>query len=100
MARRLWSAVLAVAVLVLVGTPAVAQSQLGSGSLSGVVTDSSGGVVPDADVTVTNEGTGEVRKTTTGPAGQFTVPVLPTGDHSVRVGKAGFVTSEMKRVTV
>src|SRR5713101_3833834 len=98
MVRRRWSAVLIVAMLVYGAPSALAQSQLGSGSLSGVVTDSTGGVVPEADVTVTNNGTGEVRKTTTGPSGQFTVPVLPTGEHTVRIGKAGFVTSEQKGV--
>src|SRR5262245_13604277 len=56
-------------VLVVACGNAVAQSQLGSGSLAGVVTDSSAGVVPAAAVTVTNTGTGEVRKTVTGPSG-------------------------------
>jgi hypothetical protein len=65
-----------------------------------VVSDNSGGVVPDAAVTVTNDGTGEVRRTTTGASGQFSVPVLPTGEHTVRVGKTGFVTAELKNVTV
>jgi hypothetical protein len=61
MIRRFCSAVLTVAVFLLAESSPLAQSQLGSGSLSGVVTDSTGGVVPDADVTVTNTGTGEVR---------------------------------------
>jgi hypothetical protein len=82
------------------GRNAVAQSQLGSGSISGVVVDNSGGVVPDAAVTVTNNGTGEVRKTTTAGSGEFTVPVLQTGEHTVRVGKTGFVTAELNNVTV
>src|SRR5215831_9868280 len=77
-----------------------AQSQLGSGSLSGLVIDATSAVVSDAAVTVTNAATGEVRKTTTGPSGQFTVPVLPIGGHTVRVGKTGFVTAEMKDVAI
>src|SRR5215831_15596388 len=77
-----------------------AQSQLGSGSLSGLVIDATSAVVSDAAVTVTNAATGEVRKTTTGPSGQFTVPVLPSGSHSVRVAKVGFLTSELKDVTI
>jgi hypothetical protein len=100
MIRRFSSAVLTVTVVLLAESSSFAQSQLGSGSLSGVVTDSTGGVVPDADVTVTNNGTGEVRKASTGPSGQFTVPVLPPGEHTVRVGKRGFDTSELKSVTV
>src|SRR5262249_55869797 len=77
-----------------------AQSQLGSGSLSGLVTDPSGGVVSEATVTVTSTATSEVRRTTTGASGQFAVPVLATGDHTVRVGKTGFVTAELKNVTI
>jgi len=89
-----------VAAILAFGAAVHAQSQLGSGSLSGVVTDTSGGVVSDATVTVTNADTGEVRRTTTGASGQFVVPVLPTGEHTVRVGKTGFVTDELKNVTV
>ena len=86
--------------LSLMARPAVAQSQLGSGSLSGIVTDNSGGVVPDAAVTVTSNGTGEVRRTTTGASGQFIVPVLPIGEQTVRVGKSGFVTAVLKDVAI
>ncbi len=70
---RSWPTILLTIALVLLGSGVngIAQSQLGSGSLSGVVTDSSGGVVPTAEVTVTNSGTGEVRNTVTGPSGQF-----------------------------
>src|SRR5215831_6145900 len=100
MVRRSCAVALIVAAVVTFAMTLHAQSQLGSGSLSGVVTDSSGGVVPDAAVTVTNDATGELRKTTTSPSGQFTVPVLPTGGHAVRVSKPGFVTAELKNVTV
>src|SRR5262245_1939663 len=100
MRPRLCRAFLTLAILALGAATGRAQSQLGSGSLSGVVADTSGGVGPDAGVAVTNNGTGEVRRTTTGTSGQFTVPVLPTGEHTVRVGKTGFVTAELKNVTV
>ena len=100
MTRTLSRTILVVAIVGFGADVARAQSQLGSGSLSGVVTDNSGAVVPDATVDVTNNGTREVRRTTTGTSGQFTVPVLPTGEHTVRVGKTGFVTAELKDVTV
>src|SRR5262249_53273216 len=100
MKRRLSGAILVVAIMTFRADVAHAQSQLGSGSLSGVVTDNSGAVVPHATVSVTNNGTREVRRTTTGTSGQFIVPVLPTGEHAVRVGKTGFVTAELKNVTV
>lgn len=71
-----------------------AQSQLGTGAISGAVTDSAGMAVPEASVTVTNTGTGLVRRITTEGAGLFSVPVLPIGQYVVRVEKSGFSTWE------
>jgi Carboxypeptidase regulatory-like domain len=56
-----------------------AQSQLGTGALSGTVQDAGGAVIVGAEITVTNDDTGLTRKSTTNEAGQFTVPVLPVG---------------------
>jgi len=77
-----------------------AQSQLGTGAISGTVTDPSGKIVTDANVTVTNTGTGMVRTAVTTGAGTFTVPVLPTGEYQIRVEKAGFSTLEQKGLIV
>jgi hypothetical protein len=91
---------LLLAALSFVASQSAAQSQLGSGSLSGIVVDSSGGVVSDAAVTVTSNLTGGVRRTTTGASGQFIVPVLPIGEYAVRAAKTGFVTSELQGMTI
>jgi hypothetical protein len=100
MRRIVTSGTLTCAIVLAIAATSLAQSQLGSGSVSGIVTDTSGGLVPDAAVVVTNNATGERRNTTTSASGQFTVPVLPTGEHTVRVAKAGFVTTELKNVAV
>src|SRR5262245_25720133 len=71
---------------------ALAQSQLGAGSISGTVFDSNGAVISGATVTITNAGTGLVRKLTTGDSGQFSAPALPVGEYAARVQKTGFVT--------
>jgi outer membrane receptor protein involved in Fe transport len=71
---------------------ALAQSQLGAGSISGTVSDSNGAVIAGATVTITNAGTGLVRKLTTGDAGQFNAPALPVGEYAARVEKTGFST--------
>jgi len=71
---------------------ALAQSQLGAGSISGTVSDSNGAVISGATVTITNAGTGLVRKLTTGDSGQFSAPALPVGEYAVRVEKTGFST--------
>jgi hypothetical protein len=56
----------------------------------GTLVDSTGAAVLGADVTVTNEGTGVVRKTVTGSSGEYSVPDLPVGVYRVQVSKDGF----------
>ncbi len=69
--------------------PAFAQSSV-AGSINGIITDSSGAVIPNANITVTNTGTQQVVKTTTNASGYYTAPNLPSGDYDVRVEKEGF----------
>jgi hypothetical protein len=78
----------------------LAQSQLGAGSISGTVSDSTGAVISGASVTITNAGTGLVRTLTTGGSGQFNAPALPVGVYAARVEKAGFATLEQKGLIV
>src|SRR5215468_5017757 len=77
-----------------IASAALAQSQLGAGSIIGTVSDSNGAVISGATVTITNSGTRLARTLTTGGSGQFSAPALPVGEYSVRVGKTGFVTLE------
>jgi outer membrane receptor protein involved in Fe transport len=81
-------------------SPALAQSQLGTGSISGTVSDSNGAVISGATVTITNAGTGLRRTLTTGDSGQFSAPALPVGEYSARVEKPGFATLEQKGLIV
>ena len=55
--------------LLLLLTPFRVSSQTTTGSIVGTVTDQTGSLVPDAAVTVTNEGTGIEFKTTTDSSG-------------------------------
>ncbi|HEY1217265.1 MAG TPA: carboxypeptidase-like regulatory domain-containing protein, partial [Bryobacteraceae bacterium] len=56
------------AVLLLTGTPALAQSV--TGSISGTVTDPTGAVIPGATITLTNTDTNQIIRTiTTGNSG-------------------------------
>src|SRR5229473_5487884 len=68
---------------------APAQGQALSG-IQGTVTDESGASVPDAAVTVTNNGTGVVTRTTTSSVGSFTVTDLIPGTYTVKIEKQGF----------
>lgn len=73
-------------------SPGIAQTTFGS--ITGVVTDPSGAVVPGAKVSVTNEEQGIVRRVDTGKAGTFNVPNLNVGAYRLRVSESGFATYE------
>src|SRR5215510_12326088 len=98
---RLSKRILAAALLLLAAkNPFYAQSQLGTGALSGVTQDAGGAVIVGAKVIVTNDDTGLTRTSTTNEAGQFTVPVLPVGAYTVRVTQTGFAATEQKGLVV
>ena len=59
-------------------------------TLSGTVTDTSGSVIPNAKVTLTNDATGEVRNVVTNVDGYFVYPALLAGSYSVNVEAPGF----------
>lgn len=65
-----------------------------SAQVQGRVTDSSGAVIPDASVTVTNAATGITLKTQTNNDGEYTVPFLQPGDYNITVEHAGFKLME------
>jgi hypothetical protein len=75
------------AILLFLAAPAAAQV---SASLSGTVTDQSGGLASAAAVTVKNAATGMVRATVTGPRGHYQFFSLPVGEYEVRGAKPGF----------
>src|SRR5579862_1495949 len=70
------------------------------GTITGVVQDSSGAVIPSAKVTVTNPETNVKLNAVTNQAGEFTVPSLQPGVYNVRVDKEGFRPTEVKGVSV
>src|SRR5580704_4481825 len=74
----------------LIAAPAWAQTQLGT--LFGTVTDTSGAVVPGAEVSVENVSTGLKREGRTDKTGEYQLVGLPTGRYALRVGKEGFQT--------
>ena len=60
------------------------------GNVVGTVTDTGGGVVAGAKVTVINEGTKFTRVATTNAAGQYAADSFPTGSITVTVEQPGF----------
>jgi hypothetical protein len=72
----------------------LAQPCLGQtfGEITGEVTDSSGGVIVGARVTITNPQTNFTRQTTTNNAGNYNFPALLPGVYNVRAQREGFQT--------
>src|SRR6266849_5300623 len=70
---------------------AIVSAQEITGSIVGTVTDSKGGVVPNAKVTITNTDQQLVVRTlTTDDRGEYAAPLLPVGRYSVTAEIAGF----------
>ena len=68
-----------------------AQSVAGS-QVSGVVKDSSGGVLPGVEVTITKTDTGTARTVFTGADGAYVLPNLPVGPYKLKLVLQGFNT--------
>jgi Carboxypeptidase regulatory-like domain/TonB dependent receptor-like, beta-barrel len=96
--RRLIVAVLLV-VLFSLGID-IARAQRLDGTLRVTVTDKTGASVPDAQVTVTNEGTNVSDTAKVSSAGTYVFPNLLVGSYTVTVEKSGFKKWVSKRVQV
>jgi hypothetical protein len=70
--------------------PAFAQQ----GQINGVVTDSSGGVIPGATVTAVESGTAISREAVTGANGRYQFPSVRPTTYTIKVELAGFRTVE------
>ena len=65
-------------------------AQSATGKITGVVTDTTGAIIPDAQVTVTNTATNIGQTTTTNNSGLYQVLQLPIGLYKVAVDAKGF----------
>ncbi len=70
------------------------------GSIEGTVTDSTGAVIPGAQVKVLSPGTGLTRTVSTNDLGGYIASELPLGSYSVTVEKAGFKTTTLTNIPV
>jgi outer membrane receptor protein involved in Fe transport len=76
--------------------PAHAQST----AVSGLVTDPTGGAVPNVQITLTNETTGIVEHSKTSGAGLYYLPIVQPGSYSLSAEREGFKRFEETAITV
>jgi hypothetical protein len=67
-------------------------AQVTTATIYGVVSDTSGAVLPGANVTVTNQGTNLARQIVSDERGEFALPALPAGRYTVKIELANFKT--------
>jgi len=80
--------------------PAAAQSTAINGSIEGVVTDESGGVLPGVTVTIANLDTGDTRVVVTNDSGLYRAPLLPLGRYRVTAELQGFKKFEQTGINI
>ncbi len=93
------AATLATNELLLAPPPAAAQSSY-TAQLSGTVSDSSGGVIPSAKVTLTDEGTGVTSTLNTDERGIFVFVGIRPSTYTISVSAPGLNTQERKGVAL
>ena len=77
-----------------------AWAQVSTGTVVGVVEDSSGAIVPGAEVTLKNTATGETRQTRTNDRGEFNDPFVRVGEYTVNVAASGFKAKLLSGITL
>jgi hypothetical protein len=87
------------AFLAIISAPAIL-AQTFRGSIQGTITDSSGAVVPGAQVKVFSPSTGLTRTLTANDQGEYVAAELPLGTYSVTVEKKGFRTTTLTQIPV
>ena len=85
-----WLRALLTVLMVTAASTAPALAQGTTSRVTGMVADSSGGRIPGATVTLTNEGTGIAFNTVTGEAGTYTFDAVQVGRYTLTVELQGF----------
>ncbi|MFP5226656.1 MAG: TonB-dependent receptor domain-containing protein [Acidobacteriota bacterium] len=75
-------------------------AQVDEGSITGTVTDSTGAVVPNAQVTLLNTDQGITVQTHTGDGGSYTFSPVRAGHYTITVAAQGFSKTTQSNLTV
>src|SRR5437667_12613584 len=80
----------ALALLIFLPPYVLAQTTIATGSIVGTVTDPSGAVIVGAQVSVSNDSTGQEIHVTTNSACTYNSGALIAGDYTLRISAKGF----------
>jgi len=94
--QRVLSRVAFTAVCLLVASATVSAQMTVTGTITGIVADPSGQVVPGAKITITSATTGDVRTTTSNDVGAFSLVAVQPDTYILKVEHAGFKNYEQK----
>jgi hypothetical protein len=82
----------------------LATSAFGQGgvtsTISGIVTDNTGGIVPGANVSIKHNATGVAQESITNADGSFSFPNMNSGSYTVTVSLQGFKTVVVNNVVI
>jgi hypothetical protein len=81
-------------------TPRTLRAQSWNSHLEGLITDPSGAVIPQAQVTLKNNASGQVRHTQTDQQGFYTFPLMPVGVYDLTVAVPGFATRTVRGLSL
>jgi len=79
--------------------PSIGRTQV-TATLTGTVQDASGGVIPGAQVTLTNDATDESRKVQTNGVGLYAFPSLGPGTYTLRASAKGFKSTQITGIVL
>jgi len=95
-----WTQLIRVALMLALAPVASLDAQVDAGAISGVVQDTSGAVIPDAEITLTNEGTTLSFKAVTNASGKYVFTPVKIGSYTVQAEFQGFQTVRRSHVVV
>src|SRR5260370_37197416 len=78
----------------------VAPAQTTTATLSGIVRDSQGGVIPGVSINVVQIDTGQTRQVTSGHTGDYTISNLPIGNYRITASAQGFKKTVIGSITL
>ncbi|MEX1129328.1 MAG: carboxypeptidase regulatory-like domain-containing protein [Vicinamibacterales bacterium] len=91
---------MALATILALASPSTYAQGGAASTLSGVVMDASGGVIPGANVVVKSDTTGTEYTAVTDTNGTFTIPAIPPGLYTATISLQGFKTAVLKDIII